>query len=323
MAREKYHFNTSSLKFEKVELSIKARLIKVLTFLSTAMVFATVVIIIAYQFLDSPKEKRLKREINALNLQYDQVNARMDFMQKVLTDLKEKDNNIYRVVFEAEPISDKNRRVNGVPKVALSKDLANFQNKALLEEMQVRIEDISKQMAVQSKSYDNIFSMVKNKNQMLTSIPAIQPIANKNLKMIASGFGYRIHPIYKTVKMHEGLDFTANIGTPVYATGNGIVDRPDGGSGYGNHIVINHDYGYHTLYGHLSRALVKQGQAVQRGQVIGYVGNTGLSSGPHLHYEVWKGKQKVNPINYFSNDLSPMEYEMIRRISAQANQSFD
>jgi murein DD-endopeptidase MepM/ murein hydrolase activator NlpD len=186
------------------------------------------------------------------------------------------------------------------------------------------MDKLSQQLYLQSKSFDEVFTRVKNKATMMSSIPAIQPISNRNLKMIASGFGYRVHPIYKTVKLHEGLDFTASTGTPIYATGNGTVEQFNRkGSGYGNHIIIDHGFGYETLYAHMSRFGVKPGQKVTRGQIIGYVGSTGASVGPHLHYEVIKNGSPINPINFFYNDLSPLEYEKMREIAAQSNQSFD
>jgi murein DD-endopeptidase MepM/ murein hydrolase activator NlpD len=179
-------------------------------------------------------------------------------------------------------------------------------------------------MYVQSKSYDELLKEVKNKSKLLASIPAIQPIPNKNLRAMASGYGYRIHPIYKTSKMHTGMDFTAKIGTPIYATGDGYVNLADhSGRGYGNHVVLNHGYGYQTLYGHMSRIKCRRGQSVKRGEIIGYVGNTGTSTAPHCHYEVRKNGKPINPINFYYNDLSPKEYQQMLTISAKANQSFD
>jgi murein DD-endopeptidase MepM/ murein hydrolase activator NlpD len=227
------------------------------------------------------------------------------------------------VIFEAEPISFQERFV-GLRNSEKYKALEGFDNSELVIETTQKIDRITKSLYTQSKSFDEVFKLVKNKSEMMSSIPAIQPISNRNLKMLASGFGYRVHPIYKTVKFHEGMDFTAATGTPIYATGNGVVRPPDGhGTGYGNYIIINHGYGYATLYGHMSKVSVRSGQAVKRGQVIGYVGSTGASVGPHLHYEVIKNGQKINPINFYYNDLSPAEYEKMREISSQANQSFD
>jgi murein DD-endopeptidase MepM/ murein hydrolase activator NlpD len=323
MPKVKYYFNTHSLKYEKVVISIQRKLLRALAFISTAVVFASIIIVIAYSYFDSPKEKQLRREINQLTLQYESLNKQLDLLTLVIKDLQERDNNIYRVIFEAEPIDDK-ERFTTYGKPDRYKHLEKYDNAELMMATSKKIDRITKALYVQSKSFDQVFRLVKNKSEMMASIPAIQPISNRNLKMLASGFGYRIHPIYKTVKFHEGMDFTAATGTPIYATGNGIVEPPNGhGKGYGYHIVINHGYGYETLYAHMSKIAVKAGQRVKRGQVVGYVGSTGSSVGPHLHYEVIRNGAKINPINFYYNDLSPLEYEKMRQISAQANQSFD
>jgi hypothetical protein len=323
MPKVKYYFNTHSLKYEKVVVSLQKKLLRALAFICTAIVFASIIILIAYSYFDSPKEKQLKREISQLTLTYERLNRQLDMLNLVINDLKERDNNIYRVIFEAEPIDDR-ERFTGIGGKSRYKELEKFENAELMINTSKKIDKITKALYVQSKSFDEVFRLVKNKSEMMASIPAIQPISNKNLKMLASGFGYRIHPIYKTVKFHEGMDFTAATGTPIYATGNGIVEPPnDHGKGYGNHIVINHGYGYETLYAHMSKIAVRAGQRVTRGQIIGYVGSTGSSVGPHLHYEVIKNGTKINPINFYYNDLTPLEYEKMREISAQANQSFD
>jgi murein DD-endopeptidase MepM/ murein hydrolase activator NlpD len=201
--------------------------------------------------------------------------------------------------------------------------LEGFDNSALITETTKKMDKISKQIYIQSKSFDELFTMAKNKANMLVSIPAIQPISNTDLKKVASGFGWRIHPIYKTTKMHTGMDFSASVGTEIYATGNGVVVSSNEDRGYGNNVIINHGYGYQTLYGHMSKIIRKPGQKVNRGDLIGYVGNSGSSTGPHLHYEVIKYNKKINPINFFYNDLSPAEYERMLEISSQSNQSFD
>lgn len=323
MPKVKYYFNTHSLKYEKVVITIQKKLLRALAFLSTAIVFAAIIILIANSFFDSPKEKQLRREISHLALKYEDLNRQLDVLNMVLKDIQDRDNNIYRVIFEAEPISMQ-ERYSGLGGPNRYKDLEGFDNTQLMVNTYQKVNKITKALYVQSKSFDEVFALVKNKSEMMASIPAIQPISNKNLKMLASGFGYRIHPIYKTPKFHEGMDFTAATGTPIYATGNGTVEPPnDHGKGYGLHIILNHGYGYETLYGHMSKIAVKAGQHITRGQVIGYVGSTGASVGPHLHYEVIKNGSKINPINFYYNDLSPVEYEKMREISAQANQSFD
>ncbi len=323
MPKIKYYFNTNSLKYEKVVVSFGKRLLRVLAFLATAVVFGALIMVFSYSYFDSPREKQLLREVEAMTLQYEILDQRLDQTNIVLKDLQERDDNIYRVIFEAEPIPE-NVRLAGFGGVNKYKELEGISNSKIITETTRKIDQISKQMYIQSKSFDEIFKLAKNKTEMLASIPAIQPVSNKDLKRVASGFGYRMHPVYKTVRMHTGLDFSANIGTEIYATGNGRVEEVErDGRGYGNSVVINHGYGYKTLYGHMSKMAVKPGQKVNRGDLIGYVGNTGTSTGPHLHYEVIKGGNKINPINFFYNDLSPAEYQQMLEISSQYNQSFD
>jgi murein DD-endopeptidase MepM/ murein hydrolase activator NlpD len=323
MSKVKYYFNTHSLKYEKVVVSIKKRLLSALAFVSTAGVFATLILLVAYSYFDSPKEKKLKREINNLSLQYEVLNNRLKQVSSVLKDMEERDDNIYRVIFEAEPISA-NVRNAGFGGVNKYKSMEGYGSSDLVIQTTEKLDRISKQMYIQSKSFDEVFKLAKNKTEMLASIPAIQPISRKNLKMIASGFGYRIDPLYKTVKMHTGLDFAAAIGTPIYASGNGTVRTAQyEQSGYGNCVVISHGYGYQTLYGHMSRMNVRPGQKINRGDIIGYIGSTGKSTGPHLHYEVIKGSTKINPVNFFYNDLTPVEYQKMLEVSSQNNQSFD
>lgn len=319
----KYFYNTHTLKYEKVELSIGRKLLRVTGYLASVAVFASIVMILAYTYIDSPKEKRLKREIENLTLQYDLIKDRMKIMEVVLNDLEDRDDNIYRVIFEAEPIGNDVRK-GGYGGINKYKALEGYDYSEIMIESTKKLDQVAKQMYVQSKSYDDLLKEVKNKNKLLASIPAIQPVANRKLKAMASGYGYRIHPVYKTSKMHTGMDFTAKIGTPIYATGDGYVITADGsGRGYGNHVVINHGYGYQTLYGHMSRIKIRRGQSVKRGEVIGFVGNTGTSTAPHLHYEVRKGGRPINPVNFYYNDLTPLEYEKMLEISATANQSFD
>jgi len=258
-----------------------------------------------------------------MRLEYDLVNQRLKQMSTVLEDLQDRDDNIYRVVFEAEPIPDEVRKAGfgGVNRYSKYKEL---ENRDLLTETMRRTDILSKQIVIQSKSYDEIFTMIRNKAAMLSCIPAIQPVNNKDLKRMASGFGYRTDPIYKTTKFHAGMDFAATVGTEIYATGDGIVVRADAdASGYGNHVRINHGYGYLTLYGHMSKISVRTGQRVKRGDVIGLVGNTGKSVGPHLHYEVHKNNEAINPVNFYYNDLSPEEYARMIELSGTENQAFD
>jgi murein DD-endopeptidase MepM/ murein hydrolase activator NlpD len=247
----------------------------------------------------------------------------MNSINKVLADLQDRDDNIYRVIFEAEPIP-KDVRQAGFGGANLYNKLEGFENSELMISTTQTLDKLSREMYVQSKSYDEIKKRIENKAQMLQSIPAIQPVSNKNLMRIASGFGYRINPIYKIMQFHSGIDFTASMGTPIYSTGDGVVSFASyDNSGYGMHVIINHGYGYQTLYGHMSRMKVNVGKTVKRGEVIGYVGSTGASTGPHCHYEVIKGGNKIDPSNFFYNDLSPAEYEKMLQQAAKSNQSFD
>ena len=273
---------------------------------------------------DSPKEKQLIAEKEELLLQYELLNNKLDQTSVILADLENRDDNIYRTIFEAEPIPD-NLRKAGSGGVNRYKNLEKFKGDAdIVISTTKKLDRLSKQLYIQSKSFDEIYELAKQKEELLASIPAIQPVSNKNLTRMASGYGMRIDPHYKTPAFHEGMDFTAPTGTPIYATGNGTVTRSDNGSrGYGNHVRIDHGFGYLTLYGHMSEIAVKQGQNVIRGEIIGYVGNTGKSSGPHLHYEVHKNDRPINPINFYFSDLSPEEYDLMIQLSSQENQSFD
>ncbi len=323
MAKIRYQFNTKSLSYERVKLGLKDRLFQFLSFAGTGIVFAALGVLIAYNTFDSPREKVLEREVDQLRLEYDLLNQRLRQMNLVLGDLQDRDDNIYRVVFEAEPISDEVRKA-GFGGVNRYEKYKGLENTDLVIETMRKADILSKQLVVQSKSYDEIFDMIKSKSAMLSAIPAIQPVNNKDLKRMASGFGFRTDPIYKTTKFHAGMDFASPIGTDIYATGDGVVIRADAdASGYGNHVRINHGFGYMTLYGHMSKINVRPGQRVQRGDVIGFVGNTGKSVGPHLHYEVHKNGQAINPVNFYYNDLSAEDYSRMIELSGTENQAFD
>ena len=323
MAKIKYFYNPHSLDFEKVTTSVRSLALRVFGFLSASIVAGAIFLLAAYNFIDSPKEKILKREIDNYKIQTELLNQKTEKLDGVLKELQERDASIYRSVFEAEPISS-NVRQGGFGGVEKYRQLEGYDNSDVLITLNKKIDQLNKQLYVQSKSYDELTKLAANKTNFLAAIPAIQPVANKDLRKIASGFGYRIHPIYKTHKMHEGMDFTAPTGTPIYATGNGKVIEPENGmSGYGNFVVIDHGFGYKTLYGHMSRVKVRPGQKITRGELIGYVGNTGLSSGPHLHYEVIKAGRKINPINYFFNDLTEEQYTTMRELAERPAQSFD
>ncbi|NNF02461.1 MAG: M23 family metallopeptidase [Bacteroidia bacterium] len=322
MAKTKYYFNTTSLTYERERVTWKTRLLKMAGLAAASMVLAGVIVFIAYSLIDSPKERQLKREIAQMRLQYDLIKSRVSEAEMVLRDLEDRDDNIYRVIFEAEPIPSSIRNA-GYGGINRYKDLKSYQNSDVIIGTAEMLDRLEKKLYIQSKSFDEVFELARNKKEMLSSIPAIQPVSNKDLQRTSSGFGFRIHPVYKTRKMHWGMDFTAPTGTDIYATGDGIVKSADRKRGYGNCVVIDHGYGYETIYGHMSRIIARKGQKVKRGDVIGLVGNTGMSTAPHLHYEVVKFGKKVNPIHFFYNDLSPEEFDRMLEISSQKNQSFD
>lgn len=316
----KYHFNTKSLAIEKIHVTSWDKFKVFLRIVLAGMVFSVVVLSIGYTFFDSPKEKRLRREIEQYKVQHQIINDRLDIITSVLRDIEERDDHIYRVIFEAEPIPRTVREAafGGADRYS---HLEGFDNSELISSTMQRIDRISRQLYVQSRSYDEVFDMAKNKADMLASIPAIVPIA-KGTERLVSGFGYRIHPIYKSLRMHTGVDFIAPTGTPIYATGNGRVLRASrDNTGYGLMVEVDHGYGYVTIYAHLSKINVRPGQVITRGEVLGLVGNTGLSTAPHLHYEVIRNGKKVNPVNYFFNDLSPEEFEHIIELASRVNQS--
>ena len=323
MAKIKYYYDTKTLSYKRIELNTFDKFKRSLGFLSASTVVGLIMVIVFFQFFDSPKEKRLKSEIENLVLQYDILSKKMTQIDLVLDDIQHRDDNIYRVIFEADPIPSSIRKA-GFGGVNRYKDIRNFSNAELVIEASKKADKLSKQLYIQSKSFDEVIDLAKNKADMLASIPAIQPIANKDLGRVASGYGYRIHPIYKTRKLHTGMDFTAPQGTPIYATGDGKIEKVRRSRrGYGNHVIVDHGYGYQTLYAHMTKYIVYRGQKVKRGEIIGYVGSTGTSVAPHLHYEVMKNKRKINPVNYYYNDLSPEEYDKMLEISSQNNQSFD
>ena len=323
MSKIKYRFNTKSLTYEKTKVTAKEIILRVLSYLATGTVFAVITIFLANKFLPSPEQKKQNRELEVVKLQYDLLKKKMKQVETVLTDLQDRDDNIYRVIFEAEPIPSSIRNA-GFGGSNRYKDLEGYSNSSLMLETTERLDRITKQLYIQSKSYDEVVKMAKDKEKLLASIPAIMPINVKYLKHAAGGYGWRTHPIYKTQEFHPGMDFTAEQGTPIYSTGDGVVERADNtAQGYGNHVVINHGYGYQTLYGHMSKINTMAGKKVKRGDLIGYVGSTGLSTGPHVHYEVIKGGEKVNPINFYYNDLSPEEYQLLLEISSRSTQSYD
>ena len=292
-------------------------------FLSASAFFAAIMLIAFFNFFDSPKEKILIRELDNMALQYELMNEKLSQVSAVLDNVQDRDDNIYRVIFEADPIPSSIRKA-GIGGVNRYEKLEGYNNSELIISTAQKLDQISKQLYIQSKSFDEVIEMATKKSDMLASIPAIQPVTNKELKRLSSGYGRRIDPYYKKPKFHYGVDFSAPQGTPIYATGNGTVKKTKKSRrGFGNHIVIDHGYGYESLYAHMQKYTVRRGQKVKRGDLIGYVGNSGKSTAPHLHYEVHKNGTKVNPAYYFHNDLTPEEYDRMLELAAQENQSFD
>ena len=316
MANVKYKFNYNSLKYDKIEHTFKQKFYRILTYFGATLLIAIIYNIIFSIVFDTPKEKGLIRENKQLATQYEVLNNKFDLVEKTLTDLQKRDDNIYRVIFEAEPIppSVRSAGFGGTNKYI---DLEGYENSNLVKETAQRLDKITKKIYVQSRSYDEVIELAKNKEDMVASIPAIMPISNNDLRRTASGWGWRIHPIYKIRKFHYGMDFTAPTGTEIYATGDGVVTVVENSlRGYGKRIVVDHGFGYKSLYAHLNEFNVQKGQKVKRGEVIGFVGSTGTSTAPHLHYEVFKNNKKVNPVHYYFNDLTPEEFDKMIFISS-------
>ncbi|HKL36036.1 MAG TPA: M23 family metallopeptidase [Salegentibacter sp.] len=325
MSKVKYHYDSETQSYKKIERRKGRRTgIVMLSILGSFLAgFLLLVIYLNIPQIETPKEKALKRELQNMELQYGLLNKKMNQIQNVLANIEDRDNNIYRVYFEANPIPEE-QRLAGFGGINRYKDLEGFDNSKLIIETSKRMDILTKQLVVQSKSLDEIAELAKEKESLLAAVPAIQPVKNEDLSRIASGYGWRTDPFTKVRKFHYGMDFTAPRGTPVYATGNGRIKRADNRStGYGNHIRIDHGYGYTSLYAHLYKYNVRVGQRVKRGDIIGYVGSTGRSQAPHLHYEIFKDKKRINPINFYYGNLSPKEFDKVLEKAQQENQSLD
>ncbi|MFZ1799584.1 MAG: peptidoglycan DD-metalloendopeptidase family protein [Chitinophagaceae bacterium] len=323
MAKVRFYFNTHTLRYEKLEVPLKVRLLRFFGFMALSIVIASIIVFISFQYIDSPKEKMLRNENEDLKENYNILEKRIQELNSQVAELENRDNEVYRAIFESSPIPDSARQ----KKMAEKKEVQLVQSMSkteLVQSIEEQLNRLSLLTAYQNISYNDIDDMLKNKQQLLAAIPAIQPVSNKLLTRIASGFGTRIDPVYKVAKFHAGLDFAAPQGTPIYATADGRVTEADfNAGGYGNHVVINHGFGYETLYGHMYRIKARVGQMVKRGEVIGYVGSTGKSTGPHCHYEVHKNGQPIDPVYFFYNDLTPEQYDRILKQAAASNQSLD
>lgn len=325
MAKVKYYYDSENLAYRKIKAKKSTKFGYIALFLLATALFGFLcfVLLLNAPFFKTPKDKLQAREIDNLKIQYAILDRKMDLISDVADNLEDRDNNLYRTYFNANPISDENRKIGTAGKNRY-KELEGYNNSNLVINISKRVDTLSKELVIQSKSLDQILALAKAKEKLLRAIPAIQPVRNENLKRMASGFGYRSDPFTKIRKMHAGMDFTAQYGTPIYATGDGVVDRADdAASGFGNHVVIRHGFGYETLYAHMSRYNCRAGQVVKRGDVIGYVGSTGRSEGPHCHYEVHKDGVVVNPLNFYYGNISAAEYVAISKIANQENQSYD
>lgn len=323
MKKIKYYYNTNTLRYEKLEVPLRVKLLRIFGFIAAAIVTAALISYFAFQFIGSPNEKILRLQNERLRDRYSDLNEKVAAIDQQMKELEKRDNNVYRSIFEANPIPD-SARAREMEDRKEVETVEGMGNNELFASIVNTLNSLNNRVTAQKTSYNEIDGLIKNKEKLLAHTPAIQPVSNKELTRIASGFGFRIDPIYKTTKMHAGIDFTAPQGTPIYATAEGTI-RVAGntGNGYGNHVIINHGYGYETLYGHMVRVKVRSGQSVKRGEVIGWVGSTGKSTGPHCHYEVHKNNNKIDPVYFFYNDLTPDQFDRLLKQAASSNQSFD
>ena len=325
MSKVKYYYDSENLAYRKIKTKKRQKIGVALLFVVAAALFGflSFIVLLNTPYFETPKDRLQAREIENLKLNYAILNERVNEMSDVVEAIEDRDNNLYRVYFNKAAIPDSIRKA-GFKDTNRYQLLAGFDNSELVKSTTKKVDVLSKQLAIQSKSLDVILKLADAKSDFLSAIPAIQPVRNENLKHMASGFGYRTDPFTKARKMHEGMDFTAKSGTPIYATGDGVVAKADNtASGYGNHIVIRHGFGYETLYAHLSKYNTRAGQRVKRGDIIGYVGSTGRSEAPHLHYEVHKDNKVVNPLNFYYGNISAVEYVVIAQLANQENQSLD
>ena len=323
MKKIKYYYNTNTLRYEKLVVPLRVKLLRVLGFIAAAIVTAFTIVAIAFQFVDSPKEKLMRMQNERIREDYVLLNTKLGSVQQQLTELEKRDNQVYRAIFEANPVPD-SARAKLMEKQNEVKLVESMEDNDLAFSIASTLDNLTNRMKFQQKSYNDIENMIRNKEQLLACTPAIQPVSNKDLSRIASGFGYRIDPVYKTTRFHAGLDFAAPMGTPIYATADGRIEvAGNTGNGYGIHVLIDHGFGYETLYGHMVRVKVRSGQKIKRGEVIGWVGSTGKSTGPHCHYEVHKNGIHVDPVYFFYNDLTPEQFDRIVKMASVSNQSFD
>ena len=321
-AKKKYKINPETLAMEQVEHGFRYWIRQTGIYILAGIVIGILFLYLFLTFIPSPREKQLLREKASLESQLEVLNIQVDQMQVVMTDLQQRDDNLYRVLFGAEPIPLSVRQ-GAQRKIDYYEQLAQMTNSELAADLSLKVDLLEKEIYVQAKSYDEVAQMAKEQEIRMENIPAIQPVMNKDLKRVASGYGMRIDPVYHVRKFHQGMDFTAPTGTEVFATGNAKVDFAGWKQGYGNTVILDHGYGYKTLYAHLYKILVRKGQKVRRSDIIALVGNTGKSTGPHLHYEVRLNNKPVDPRNYYFYDLSPEEYDQMIQLSNNFGQMLD
>ena len=320
MANSQFKFNPEDLNFDRLDNSLKARIWKVVIYVAAILVMAILLNVIYSLFLDSPRERQIRRENEMLTEQYELLSKRKNLVDTVMQEVQRIDKDIYRVIFDTEPVETATD-----PTTELTyQNLMGTPDKKIVTFTAHRLDSLIVHDQMTATMYDVLMIKGENRSEMLPAIPGIQPIENVDLTLIASGYGHRIHPIYKIRKMHTGIDFSAPVGTAIFATGDGVVESSiRSGRGLGNRIVIDHGYGYKSLYACMDELKVRSGQTVKRGEVIGTVGDTGLSVAPHLHYEVHLNGEPVNPINYFFLELDPRAYDRLIMISLMSGQSFD
>lgn len=323
MSKVKYYYDSETLSYQKIKPKKKTKIINLILMILGAFLFMLIGFVVLTPIFQSPKERELKRELEFVKLNEELHNKRIKQLEKIVKEIQDRDNNIYRLYFEANPIPEEQRKA-GFGGVNRYKSLEGFDNSEMIIDVTRNMDILAKQLYIQSKSLDEIVKLAENKESLLAAIPAIQPVKKEDLTRMASGYGWRTDPFTKARKKHFGMDFTAPKGTPVYASGDGKIIRADQkSSGYGKHIRIDHGFGYKSLYAHLSGYNVKVGQQVKRGDLIGFVGNTGRSKAPHLHYEVIKNGVKINPINFYYGNLSPKEFEAMQKAAQIEGQSLD
>ena len=323
MKKIKYFYNTNTLRYEKFIMPLRVKLLRTFGLVAAVLVAGFAFTQISNYYFPTTGEKKLQQENSQIQYDYALLQEEMEKLKIQMKEIEDRDNDIYRTIFEANPIPDSARQ-KMIDKKKEASMVARLSNDELNESLIQQISQLQARLQTQKKSFNTLETLIKNKEALLAATPAIQPVSNRDLNRIASGFGTRIDPVYKTMKFHAGLDFAVPQGTPIYATANGVVSfSGNAGNGFGNHVIIDHGFNYETLYGHMVRVKARAGQRVMRGEVIGWVGSTGKSTGPHLHYEVHKSGQKLDPIYFFYNDLTPEQFDRILKLASAGNQTFD